>query len=203
MQSMTKAGAAGPRVSSADAAHATARDAHALNGLLMRTALGDQAAFRLLYDGTSGRLFAICLRIVQDRGVAEDVLQEAYVRIWERARQFDPARGSALGWIIGIARNYAIDVIRSRGREAIPQEMDLEAPDLAAQGGIEATADLGTVGRCLAGLEEGPRRAIVLAYRYGLSHEELATALNVPLGTVKTWVSRGLARLRMRLDAHR
>jgi RNA polymerase sigma-70 factor, ECF subfamily len=176
-------------------------DGHALNGLLVRAALGDQGAFRSLYDATAARLFAICLRIVRDRTFAEDALQEAYLRIWERSRQFDPARGNALAWIIGITRNHAIDLIRSRGREAIaPPQLEPEAADPTAHAGIEAAADLGAIGRCLAGLDDGPRRAIVLAYRYGLSHEELATLLGAPLGTVKTWVSRGLARLRLCLD---
>jgi RNA polymerase sigma-70 factor (ECF subfamily) len=174
-------------------------DAAMLKGLLARVARGDQAAFRALYDATSPRLFAICLRIVRDRSGAEDVLQEAYVRVWERARQFDAARGSAMAWIIAIARNHAIDTIRSRGRE-VTEELDLQSPDPAAVGGIEATADLGPLGRCLSHLERGPRQAIVLAFRDGLTHEELSDALGVPLGTVKTWVSRGLTRLRLCLD---
>ena len=171
----------------------------ALDGLLARTAGGDRAAFRSLYDATSSRLFAICLRIVKDRAAAEDVLQEAYVRVWERARQFDPARGGAFAWMVAIARNHAIDVVRSRRRGA-HEDIDLEMIDPAAHGGIEAAADLGPLGRCLARLEEGPRRAIVLAFRDGLTHEELAQTLDVRLGTVKTWVSRGVARLRLCLD---
>jgi quercetin dioxygenase-like cupin family protein len=101
-------------------AAAMAADGEVLDGLLMRTALRDQGAFRALYDSTAGRL-----RIVRERSLAEDVLQEAYVRIWERARQFDPARGSAVAWIIAIARHHAIDVVRSRPRELLATQAPL------------------------------------------------------------------------------
>src|SRR6185312_3717632 len=94
-----------------------------LEALLVRVAGGDQHAFRLLYERSSGRLFAICLRIARERSLAEDFLQEAYARIWERSRQFDATRGSALAWMIAITRNHAIDVIRVRQREvALPDE---------------------------------------------------------------------------------
>jgi RNA polymerase sigma-70 factor (ECF subfamily) len=200
--SMTRPKAAGGQMPSPEPMRAVATtDGSVLDSLLMRIALGDHAAFRSLYDATAGRLFAISIRIVRDRSLAEDVLQEAYVRIWERARRFDPTRGNASAWIIAIVRNHSIDVIRLRGREALPPEgADPDVEDPAVLGGIEAIPDLGAVGRCLALLEDGPRHAIVLAFRDGLSHEELARVLGVPLGTVKSWVSRGLARLRLCLD---
>src|ERR1700752_4152046 len=96
----------------------TAAERRALDELLARTASGDRTAFRALYERTSGRMFAICLRIARNPTLAEAFLQEAYTRIWERARQFDPARGSAMAWMITVARNHAIDVIRQRRREA-------------------------------------------------------------------------------------
>ncbi|MGZ8389754.1 MAG: sigma-70 family RNA polymerase sigma factor [Rhodoplanes sp.] len=97
----------------------SARAEESLDALLARTASGDQTAFRALYDRTSGRLFAICLRIARNRTLAEDFLQEAYARVWERSPQFDPQRGSALAWMIALTRNHAIDVIRTRGREVL------------------------------------------------------------------------------------
>lgn len=90
-----------------------------LDSLLTRTASGDQGAFRLLYERTSGRLFAICLRIARNRTLAEDFLQEAYARVWERSPQIDPQRGGALAWMIALTRHHAIDVIRWRGREVL------------------------------------------------------------------------------------
>lgn len=178
-----------------------ARRADLLDKLLVRTAAGDQEAFRLLYDRTSGRIFAICLRIAKDRSLAEDFLQEAYARIWERSHQFDPSRGSALAWIIAVARNYAIDVVRMRSREVeLPDDFDLEAPASQSAGAAEASLGYRMAWRCLAELEEGPRRAIMLAYRDGFSHAELATLLEVPVGTVKSWIRRGIEKLRVCLD---
>ena len=100
------------RMSSAVSGHAASVTAEELlDVLLERTASGDKIAFRSLYDRTSGRLFAICLRIARNRTLAEDFLQEAYARVWERSTQFDRQRGSALAWMIALARHYAIDVI--------------------------------------------------------------------------------------------
>ena len=178
-----------------------AADRDHLDGLLARTATGDHAAFRALYGHSAGRLFAVCLRIARDRSLAEDLLQEVYLRIWERARQFDPARGSALAWMIAIARNHAIDAIRARIREAIvPDEHAIDVADAGALRGMEARIELPAVTRYLAALDEGPRRAIVLAYRDGLSYDELSALMGIPVGTAKTWVSRGLARIRHCLD---
>jgi RNA polymerase sigma-70 factor (ECF subfamily) len=106
-----------PAVSSPAIANVPAEES--LDRLLIRTATGDQGAFRLLYERTSGRLFAICLRIARNRTLAEDFLQEAYARVWERSPQFDPQRGSALAWMIALTRHHAIDVIRMRGREVL------------------------------------------------------------------------------------
>jgi RNA polymerase sigma-70 factor (ECF subfamily) len=177
-------------------------EASALNGLLARTAAGDHAAFRALYERTAARLFAICLRIARDRSLAEEIVQEAYVRIWERARQFDPARGSALSWMIAVARNHAIDLVRLRVRElGSPDELLAEAADPVALSDIETRIELPAVRRCLAALDEKMRHAIILAYRDGLSYAELAAVLGIPVGTAKTWVSRGLARIRDCMDA--
>jgi RNA polymerase sigma-70 factor (ECF subfamily) len=181
---------------------AVSSEGSALNGLLARVAAGDHAAFRSLYERSAGRLFAVCLRIARDRSLAEEVVQEAYVRVWERAHQFDPARGNALSWMIAVARNHAIDLVRLRARElGSPDEVLADAADPAALSEIETRIELPGVRRCLAALDEKVRRAIILAYRDGLSYEELAAVLNVPVGTAKTWVSRGLARIRDCLDS--
>lgn len=188
-------------VAATNRAVAGASAAETLETLLARTAAGDQAAFRTLYDRTSGRLFAICLRIARNRTLAEDFLQEAYARVWERSRQFDPERGNALAWMIAIARHHAIDVIRVRGREVVtPDAPEFDLPDPAAFAGVDVRLDLPVIWRSLAELDEGPRRAILHAYLDGLSYQEISTSLGIPVGTAKTWVSRGIAKLRRSLE---
>ncbi|MGZ8330167.1 MAG: sigma-70 family RNA polymerase sigma factor [Rhodoplanes sp.] len=179
----------------------SARAEESLDALLARTASGDQTAFRALYDRTSGRLFAICLRIARNRTLAEDFLQEAYARVWERSPQFDPQRGSALAWMIALTRNHAIDVIRTRGREVLSVDgTEFEVPDQPALAPAEARLDYPAIARALAELDEGPRRAIMHAYLDGMSYQEIGAALGIPIGTAKTWVSRGIAKLRRSLD---
>jgi RNA polymerase sigma-70 factor (ECF subfamily) len=179
----------------------SARAEESLDSLLARTASGDQTAFRALYDRTSGRLFAICLRIARNRTLAEDFLQEAYARVWERSPQFDPQRGSALAWMIALTRNHAIDVIRTRGREVLSVDgTEFEVPDQPALAPAEARLDYPAIARALAELDEGPRRAIMHAYLDGMSYQEIGAALGIPIGTAKTWVSRGIAKLRRSLD---
>jgi RNA polymerase sigma-70 factor (ECF subfamily) len=174
-----------------------AREGHALEDLLVRTAAADEAAFRSLYDRTAGRLFAVSLRIARHRRLAEEILQESYVRIRQQAGQFDSAQGGALAWMIAIARNHALDVIRLRMRQdRPPDELTLEAADASALGAIEAKFELSALGRCLGELSGSERHAIMLAYRDGLNYEQLAVLLGVSVDAVKTSVSRGLARLR-------
>ena len=174
-----------------------------LDDLLVRTGAGDQSAFRTLYDRTSARLFAICLRIARDRALAEDILQDVYVRIWERSRQFDPQRGEAMAWITTICRNRTIDVIRSRGRDVpVPDTEFFDIPDADAVRSMEAASDAPPLWRCLGTLDDGVRRAIVLAYSNGLTYQELSTVLGIPVGTAKTWVRRGMELLRRCLDVN-
>jgi RNA polymerase sigma factor (sigma-70 family) len=174
-----------------------AGDGHALEDLLVRTGSGDEAAFRSLYERTAGRLFGICLRIARHRRLAEDILQESYVRVSRRARAFDPARGGALAWMIAIARSHALDVIRLRLREVRPpDEVTLEAANAAALGTIRAKFELSALGRCLSELGDGERHALILAYRDGLNHDQLAVLLGVSVEMVRTSIVRGLTRLR-------
>lgn len=189
-------------MSSAVTSHAASTTAdESLDALLERTASGDKIAFRSLYDRTSGKLFAICLRIARNRTLAEDFLQEAYARVWERSAQFDRKRGSALAWMIALTRHYAIDVVRTRGREVLSADgMEFELPDQPALAPTEARLDFPAISRALAELDDGPRRAIMHAYLDGMSYQEIGTALGIPIGTAKTWVSRGIAKLRRSLE---
>jgi RNA polymerase sigma-70 factor (ECF subfamily) len=164
-----------------------------LAGLLARIAAGDEAALRSLYERSSGRLFAIILRIVREPASAEAVLAQTYAGIWERVRAFDPARCNALAWMIAIARQQAIEAVRSRPR-------DLGVLNSNEPGHLDDRIELAGLRRCLSEIEEPARRAVLLAYRDGLSYDELAAVLGVPADTAKTWVGRALARLRQSLD---
>jgi RNA polymerase sigma-70 factor, ECF subfamily len=172
-----------------------------LQELLRKTAAGDSAAFALLYKQTAGKLFGVAIRIAGRGEVAEDALQECFVIVWRRAAEYDPVRGAAMSWLIAIIRNCTIDRLRRRGTRpeghAAPEEAlrRLVAPDTAEQG-----AQLRALRACLDELEESPRRAVLLAYLYGLTREELAAQLAVPVGTVKSWIRRSLDRLRRCLD---
>ena len=175
-----------------------------LEALLGDVATGNRAAFRALYDTASGQLFAVALRVCGDRAMAEDALQDAFTEIWRRAEQFDPARGEGMAWMAIVTRNRSIDLIRRRGRspdldapsadEAFVAAIDPRAPP---DGGVDYLALLA----CLGQLDDTPREAILLAYYRGMTREELAERFDAPVNTVKTWLRRGLARLRACLEA--
>ena len=172
--------------------------------LILATAAGDREAFRALYDATSGRLFGIVVRVVRRADWAEDILQEVYVRIWRHAARYRPERGSPMPWLATIARNGALDWRRRNtgGIWAAATE-DGENPDLQEAGALDwtdAAEDARALRHCLDELESEPRTCIVLAYTEGLTHDELASRLSRPIGTVKSWIRRGLHRLKDCLD---
>jgi RNA polymerase sigma-70 factor (ECF subfamily) len=165
--------------------------------LLHRCVDGDRGAFRLLYDRWGNRLYGIALRITREAALAADATQDAFVQIWQQAYRFDPERGSAESWLIGIVRYRALDLIRRRSRE-IPgyedEEREDDVPDALAR--LVRSAEGAALHRCLGELEKDRRRLVVLAFVDGLSHSELAERMNVPLGTVKSWIRRSLISLR-------
>lgn len=167
-----------------------------LPGLMRRTAAGDHAAFAELYQATSAKLFGIALRICGRREIAEEVLQEAFVAIWGRAKYYDPVRGSVMTWLVTIVRHCAIDQLRHQqsrpeGHSA-PEEV---LSSFVASGRTDISADLRALQRCLDELDPQPRRAVLLAYLYGLTRDEIAAQLQVPVGTVKSSLWRSLERL--------
>lgn len=187
--------------------------------LLARTGLGDRAAFATLYDRTSAHLFAVVLRINRDRGQAEDLLQEVYVKVWRAAQAFDAAQSQPLTWLTSIARNRAIDSLRRQQTQ--PQILPLaataggdgDAPDERdfhdtvaddAAGPMELlsqASEARALTRCMQGLNAQQRQCVALAFYDGLSHAEVAEQLHQPLGTVKSWVRRGLLALRSCLQS--
>jgi RNA polymerase sigma-70 factor (ECF subfamily) len=166
---------------------------------LVATGDEDRGAFRTLYHLTSAKLFGICLRICGDRQAAEDVLSEVYLTIWKRAGAFEPGRASPITWLATIARNRAIDWRRSAGR-APPARID-DVPEIAddrisAEDSLLVDERAGQLHHCLEELEQRQRDAIRTAFFDGLTYAELATRNAVPLGTMKSWVRRGLLRLK-------
>ncbi|MCW8087181.1 sigma-70 family RNA polymerase sigma factor [Sabulicella glaciei] len=167
-----------------------------MNSLLPRVARGDRAALREIYEAQASRLFGIALAILRDRDAAADALHDAFVKVARAAGQFDPARGSAEAWLAAIVRHAALDLARARGRE-IPAEGLPEPAEEATQLHSLASAQDGVrLRECLATLEEKNRTEILLAFVNGLSHPQVAARLDVPLGTAKAWIRRGLLSLR-------
>jgi RNA polymerase sigma factor (sigma-70 family) len=167
---------------------------------LARVAGGDRAALRLVYQDTSAKLFGVCVRILNDKSEAEDVLQEVYLTVWRKAATFDPARASPITWLVAIARNRSIDRLRSaagRGRmEPIESAQDVHDPAPAALDLVHATQQSRRLATCLGELEQRQSIAIRAAFMDGNTYEELADRMRVPLGTMKSWIRRGLLKLK-------
>lgn len=172
--------------------------------LLSRVALRDRAAFSLIYQKVSPKLFAICLRMLKDRGDAEEALQDVFVRIWDKAGSYTGDGLNAYGWLCAITRYRCIDRLRARR----PESEDLDAvEDLADLGpDPEQTAMLRSEGAridtCMEALDPDRARAVRQAYVEGLSYQELAETYAVPLNTMRTWLRRSLLKLRECMDEH-
>ena len=182
----------------------TADDNFDYDAALAACAQGDQGALQQLYQRESRYLLGVALRIVRQHQHAEDVLHDAFISIWQRAGTFDPARGAGRGWIYSVVRHAAINRVRSGAREvSVDEETAAAIEDDAALRAHAATADpfevradLGRLDACLAGLEPERRNCILYAYVDGCSHSEIAERTRTPLGTVKTWIQRGMRMLR-------
>ncbi|WP_137181189.1 sigma-70 family RNA polymerase sigma factor [Roseomonas sp. AR75] len=166
--------------------------------LLAAVARGDRAALRGVYERQSVRLFGVANAILRDRDAAADALQDAFLRVARRAGQFDPARGSAEAWLAAIVRHAALDIARARGREIPTDDPALgdQPVEADALDRVAASAEGRRLRDCLAALEAKNREGILLAFVHGLSHAQIAARLEIPLGTAKAWIRRGLLRLR-------
>lgn len=175
-------------------------DGAALCGLLTAVAAQDRKALANLYTVTAPQLLGVIHRLVRRRDLAEEILHDVFLRVWERAASFAPDRGSAMAWLVSVARHAALDTLRRRQREValedVPGHEDTEDPEPDPYQRMIRTAEGRALADCLDQLEAEQRYCIVLAYHEGLTHEELAARLARPLGTVKSWVRRGLQRLR-------
>lgn len=176
----------------------------ALDELLARCGLHDQQAFADLYKFSSPKLFTVALRITRRRDWAEEVLQESYVNIWHHAHGYDATRSAPMTWMTTIVRNRALDWLR-RPRETESHDVEALIAAIPDEGPgpdelLAQAVDAGRISECLNDLTEDQRRSITLAFFNGMSHAELAGKVGKPLGTVKTWIRRGLERLKSCLE---
>ncbi|HEY8229066.1 MAG TPA: sigma-70 family RNA polymerase sigma factor [Rhodanobacteraceae bacterium] len=178
-------------------------DREALVRLLQQSARGDREAFAEIYQRTSSKLFGVCLRMLRERGEAEDALQNVYITIWRRADSFDPTRAAAMTWLITLARNQCIDRLRQHREalldDAVADNLADPAPGPAAHG--EASQQRQRLERCLGALAEQQRQAVCAAFFSGATYNELAERCDVPLATMKSWIRRSLIRLRTCLES--
>jgi RNA polymerase sigma-70 factor (ECF subfamily) len=181
-----------------------------LSDALLAVARQDRAAFRTLYRLSAPKLAGVVGRMLRERAEAEDVLQQVYIRVWERAAQFDPARGQALSWLIAVARNAALDRLRARQselRRTAPAPAGAADPFAlipdrtpSAERQVIAAQDTGRLLGCLDELEQRRAAALRGAYLEGMSYQDLASRYDVPLNTMRTWLRRSLLQLRECMD---
>jgi len=171
--------------------------------LLAAVAKGDRAAFERLYGATRAKLYGVLLRILGTPAMAEGVMQESYLRVWKTAGTFDPTAASPITWMVAMARNRAIDIVRKRGDESVNDAQDALAgatdtpPPLARR---EMTDELRRLLSCLGKLDPEKQRIVLLAYYSGWSREQLAQKLDIPVNTIKTWLRRSLLEIRECMD---
>lgn len=171
-----------------------------LKNLIQATAKGDRVAFKQLYERAGPKLFAVSLRIIRDKALAEDILQDVFLRIWQSAGSFSSEAGPPMAWLNSIARNRTIDVLRQKIHVRINQESD--EPDwyerIMDPYDQEANLmDAGALRHCLGTIEEPARSCVLLAYYEGFSREELAARYDKPVNTIKTWLHRSLTALKI------
>jgi RNA polymerase sigma-70 factor (ECF subfamily) len=183
----------------------TLADSTLLAQLLARCALRDERAAAELYRRSAAKLFAVVTRILRRSDWAEEVLQETYLSIWRHAAEYRPDRSAPLTWMTRIARNRALDWLRRPSEKSLGEDYQPmierladDTPELVER--LSAAAEAGMLSRCLNALDAHSRHAIALAYYHGLTHSEAAAHLGHPLGTVKTWIRRGLAELRLCME---
>ena len=166
---------------------------------MARVARKDRAAFTDVYRATSAKLYGIVLRILHRRDLADEVLQEVYVKIWDRAGDFNPQMASPISWMAAIARNRALDEVRRKRPDSIedhPELLDAASDEETALARVMRGEDGKRLADCLTRLEPDRRQLVVLAYCEGLSRDELAGRFGQPVNTVKTWLRRSLAQLK-------
>lgn len=179
-------------------------------GLLARVALRDAQAFEALYRLGASRLMAVAMRVTQDHAMAEDVLQEVFTSVWNRAANVAPGQHRTLAWLCVVTRHRAIDLLRKRkpeeplhwrGEHGEERMHDAQAEDASPMNQLLAHEGDAQLAHCMGTLDPEPRRALLLAFHDGLTHTEIAQRMARPLGTVKAWTRRSLMRLKGCMEA--
>jgi RNA polymerase sigma-70 factor (ECF subfamily) len=172
--------------------------------LLAAVAKGDQAAFERLYSATRAKLYGVVLRILRRADLADEVIQETYLKIWGNAGQFDPALASPITWMVAIARNRAIDVVRKKADvslEDVPDVLEVAADSPEPLAAREMTEELKRLLGCIGQLDADRRKLVLLAYYNGWSREQLAKQFGKPVNSIKTWLRRSLIEIRGCLES--
>jgi RNA polymerase sigma-70 factor, ECF subfamily len=167
--------------------------------LLGAVGRGDEAAFERLYDATRAKLYGVLLRILGKPALAEEVMAETYLKVWKMADRFDPATASPITWLVAIARNRAIDIVRKRGDASVDEEPERSQPAAEAPAPLarrEMTVELKRLLSCLGRLDPEKQRIVLLAYYSGWSRDQLANKLDIPVNTITTWLRRSLLEIR-------
>jgi RNA polymerase sigma-70 factor (ECF subfamily) len=165
--------------------------------LLSAVAKGDQSAFERVYAATRAKLYGVVLRILRRTDLADEVMQDAYLRIWRSAAAFDPGIATPITWMVAIARNRALDLVRKKREASLedePEAIEMASEEPSPLARHEMTEELRRLLACLGDLEAERRR--LLAYYSGWSREQLAAKLDTPVNTVKTWLRRSLLQIR-------
>lgn len=176
-----------------------ANTAEDLSRLLGEIAQGDRQSFAVFYSATGSKVFGVCLSLLKRRDLAEEIVQEVYVKIWAKAADFDSGRASPITWIATIARNRCLDELRKKSTvslDELQETQEFAAEEINPLAGIEHGQNLAALMSCLNSLEEEKRQMILLAYYRGFSREALSQKFAKPVATIKTWLHRGLAQLR-------
>lgn len=182
---------------------ATDTEQDELMGLLMAVAHEDRQAFAQLYERISGRMFGLCLNLASQRDLAEEAVQDAFVQIWHNAGEYHTERGAPLSWMLTIARYRTLDLMRARKSKKTSGDGELEHLEDGREGPLDVSlrsAGNAQLTGCLEELSEPQRDSILLSYYKGFTHDELSEALSSPIGTVKSWIRRGLMALKRCLE---
>lgn len=169
---------------------------------LAASASGDKTAFKIVYSLTAPKLHAIIKGMIKDETLTYDILQQAYLAIWKNAGKFDPKKGKAFTWILVITRRKALDMIRSRKRFSVPEELceSLEDENMQSDSGARSLLLRRIVTPHLASLSQNSREAVLLNVIYGMSSREIGEKFGVPTHTAKSWIRRGLQKLRSEIN---
>ncbi len=176
-------------------------DNQKLNELLLQVSLSNQKAFTQLYKLSSAKLFAISIRIIKEQSLAEDILQESFMQIWNKAASFDVQKAQAITWMGTIVRNKSIDLIRKRVKENNCIDLEEELIDVKDEVNNPenlaiAKGMLNDVNKCMTTFKSDYRSVILLSYLEGYSHQQIANKIEKPIGTIKSWISRGTEELK-------